>query len=63
VRMKLVAPPLYVLTTATLDKAKGVEVRTMVSLTINNNVLVYGMAFARRCCCCCLCSPAWACMC
>eukprot|EP00882_Tetradesmus_deserticola_P015338 GHRQ01016338.1.p1 GENE.GHRQ01016338.1~~GHRQ01016338.1.p1 ORF type:complete len:332 (+),score=149.09 GHRQ01016338.1:314-1309(+) len=26
VRMKLVAPPLYVLTTATLDKAKGVEV-------------------------------------
>jgi hypothetical protein len=27
VRMKLVAPPLYVLTTATLDKAKGVEVR------------------------------------
>jgi hypothetical protein len=26
VRMKLVAPPLYVLTTATLDKTKGVEV-------------------------------------
>lgn len=24
--MKLVAPPLYVLTTQTLDKAKGVEV-------------------------------------
>ncbi|KAF8065555.1 eukaryotic translation initiation factor 2 subunit alpha [Scenedesmus sp. PABB004] len=28
VRMKLVAPPLYVLTTQTLDKAKGVEVLT-----------------------------------
>jgi hypothetical protein len=27
VKMKLVAPPLYVLTTQTLDKAKGVEVR------------------------------------
>lgn len=26
VKMKLVAPPLYVLTTQTLDKAKGVEV-------------------------------------
>jgi hypothetical protein len=25
--MKLVAPPLYVLTTATLDKNRGVEVR------------------------------------
>jgi translation initiation factor 2 subunit 1 len=29
VKMKLVAPPLYVLTTQTLDKAKGVEVRDM----------------------------------
>lgn len=28
VRMKLVAPPLYVLTTQTLDKTKGIEVRT-----------------------------------
>ncbi len=26
VKMKLVAPPLYVLTTQTLDKAKGIEV-------------------------------------
>lgn len=26
VRMKLVAPPLYVLTTQTLDKSKGIEV-------------------------------------
>ena len=27
--MKLVAPPLYVLTTQTLDKVKGVEVLTI----------------------------------
>ena len=33
VRMKLVAPPLYVLTTQTLDKTKGIEVgRTIYSL-------------------------------
>ena len=29
VKMKLVAPPLYVLTTQTLDKVKGVEVLTI----------------------------------
>lgn len=29
VKMKLVAPPLYVLTTQTLDKGKGVEVLTV----------------------------------
>jgi hypothetical protein len=28
VRVKLVAPPLYVLTTAMLDQAKGIDVRT-----------------------------------
>lgn len=28
VKMKLVAPPLYVLTTSTLDKTKGIEVLT-----------------------------------
>jgi translation initiation factor 2 subunit 1 len=58
VRMKLVAPPLYVLTTATLDKAKGVEVRLCE---------VYGCAYAGRCCCCCCCrwlsTPAWDCVC
>jgi translation initiation factor 2 subunit 1 len=45
VRMKLVAPPLYVLTTATLDKAKGVEVR------------LYGLqlCFQKGCCGCCAC--------
>lgn len=32
VKVKLVAPPLYVLTTQTLDKVKGVEVGHLVSV-------------------------------